>query len=93
LPYVPANHEVAIRLKKEHENIRELILNLDQESDKITFTQLCDLLNDHIRFEERQVFPFLEQTLSTEELNDIHKQLEQHPVCPGIWKDDFWAKK
>jgi hypothetical protein len=28
---MPANHELAVRLKKEHENIRELILNLDQE--------------------------------------------------------------
>jgi hemerythrin-like domain-containing protein len=92
LPYIPANHELAIRVKKEHENIRELILNLDREADEKTFIQLCDLLNNHIRFEERQVFLFLEQTLPVEKLNNIYLQLEQHPVC-GIWEDQFWVKK
>jgi hemerythrin-like domain-containing protein len=93
LPYMPANHELAIRLKKEHENIREFILNLDREADQATFVQLCDLLDDHIRFEERQVFSFLEQTLPADKLNDIYLQLEQHPVCAGIWEDEFWVKK
>jgi len=90
LPHMPSNHELALRLKKEHENIRELILNLDREADKTTFIQLCDLLNDHIRFEEKQVFSFLEKTLPPEELNNIYLQLEQHPVCAGIWEDKFW---
>lgn len=93
LLYIPAEHELAIRLKKEHEHIRELILSLDQEADNITFTHLADLLDSHIRFEERQLFPFLEQSLSSEELNNIYQQLEQHPVCPGIWEDEFWVKK
>jgi len=91
LPHMPANHELATRLRKEHENIRELILNLDQEADKTTFIQLCDLINDHIRFEERQVFPFLEETLPTEELSTIFLELEQHPLSCEEWKDEFWV--
>ncbi len=93
LPHMPANNELANRLQREHENIRELILNLDQEADKTTFIQLCDLINDHIRFEERQVFPFLEETLPTEELSNIFLELEQHPLSCEEWKDDFWVKK
>ena len=93
LPYMPTDHELAIRLKKEHDNIRELILNLDREADKTTFIQLCNLLNNHIRFEEREVFSFLEKTLPPAELNNIFLKLEQHPVCTGIWEDKFWLKK
>jgi hemerythrin-like domain-containing protein len=93
LPHMPLDHELANRLKKEHENIRELILNLDREADQTTFIQLCDLLDDHIRFEERQVFPFLEKKLPADELNNIYLQLEQHPVCAGTWEDPFWLKK
>lgn len=93
LPHMPANHELANRLKKEHENIRELILNLDHDADYTSFIQLCDLLDDHIRFEERQVFTFLEETLPPEELNNIFLELEQHPLGCEEWNDEFWIKK
>jgi len=93
LPYIPSDHEFAIRLQREHENIREFILNLDTEADTTTFLQLCDLLNDHIRFEERQLFPYLEQTVSTEDLKKIFELLEEHPVCATGWDDEFWLKK
>jgi len=92
LPYMPAGHELATRLQKEHENIRELILNLDADADQTTFVQLCDLLNDHIRFEERQLFSYLEQTVSVDDLKKIFEQLEEHPVCATGWNDDFWKK-
>jgi len=93
LPHMPVNNELAKRLKKEHEDIRELILNLDQEPEKTTFGELCNLVNDHIRFEERQLFPFLEKTLLPDELSDIFLELEQHPLSCVEWKDEFWVKK
>jgi len=92
LPYLPPNHAFTVRLQREHENIREFILNLDTEADKTTFLQLCDLLNDHIRFEERQLFLYLEQTVSADDLKKIFEQLEEHPVCATGWDDEFWKK-
>jgi hemerythrin-like domain-containing protein len=93
LPYMPADHPMAARLKKEHEYIRELILNLDKEADYPTFSRLCNLLNDHIRFEERELFGYLEKTLSAAQLDSIYKELEEHPLSCDEWKDEFWAKK
>jgi hemerythrin-like domain-containing protein len=93
LPYMPDNHPLAIRLKKEHESIRELILSLDKEADTATFSQLCNLVNDHIRFEERELFGYLEQNLIPEQLTSIFKELEEHPVSCEEWKDEFWVKK
>src|SRR5574338_83741 len=80
LPYLPPNHELARRLHKEHEQIREMILNLDQKADKTLFALLAKFLDDHIRFEERELFGYLEQILSKDQLDVISIQLEEHPV-------------
>jgi hemerythrin-like domain-containing protein len=94
LPYLPANDKMAIRLQEEHDHIRELILGLDDEADKRTLVILTDLLNAHIRFEERELFVHLEKMLSPEQLESIFTQLEKHPVhCEQEWNEEFWVKK
>lgn len=94
VPAMPAVHPLAVRMLEEHDHIRELILGLDNEADKRTLEILCNLLNSHIRFEERELFAYLEKTLTPEQLNAIYKQLEKHPVdCDAEWKDEFWVKK
>ncbi|ADY50704.1 hypothetical protein Pedsa_0118 [Pseudopedobacter saltans DSM 12145] len=49
---------------------------------KTIFQTLIDRVNQHIRLEEREVFPFLEKTLSKEELEKIGETLKNE-------KDDF----
>jgi hemerythrin-like domain-containing protein len=93
LPYMPADHPLALKLQDDHAYIRDLILSLDQDADKQSFRSLCDLLDSHIRFEEREVFSYLEQNLSENQLNTIHTQLETHPVTAEEWKDLFWNAK
>lgn len=94
IPYLTTGHLMTERLKEEHDYIRELILGLDDEADKHTLVILCDLLEKHIRFEERELFVYLEKTLSTKNLDEILRQLEKYPVvCKEEWKDEFWVKK
>jgi hemerythrin-like domain-containing protein len=94
LPYLPAGHPMAARLQEEHDQVRELILGLDEEVDKRTLIILCNLLNAHIRFEERELFGYMEGLLTPEQLEKIFIQLEKHPVhCEKEWKDEFWVKK
>ena len=49
------------------------------------------LLNQHIRFEERQLFPFFEQEVGLVKLQEVGKFLKQHhnPSCE-IWPNQFW---
>jgi hemerythrin-like domain-containing protein len=54
---------------------------------------LCDLINQHIRFEERELFVFLENQLTPQKLDEIFVQLEKHPLGSEEWKDEFWVKK
>lgn len=99
LPFMPAGHPMAIQLKKEHDYIRELILAIDREADRHDFIRLINLIETHIRFEERELFQYLEQHLSEKEMMEIFDQLEKHPVmCEDDpiaigWKDEFWLKK
>ncbi|HMU46496.1 MAG TPA: hemerythrin domain-containing protein [Chitinophagaceae bacterium] len=93
VPYMPQGHPMATRLKEEHDHIRELILGLDDEADKRTLILLTDLINNHIRFEERELFVYLEALLTKEKLDEIFVQLEKHPVSCDEWKDEFWVKK
>ncbi len=94
LPYMPAGHPMAAKLLEDHDHIRELILGLDDEADKRTLVILADLLNAHIRFEERELFAHLEKILTPEQLDKIFEQLEKHPVhFDQEWKEEFWVKK
>lgn len=94
LPYMPANHPMANKLLEDHDHIRELILDLDDAADKRSLVILSDLLNAHIRFEERELFGYLEESLTPEQLEEVFRQLEKHPVhCEQEWKEEFWVKK
>ena len=91
LPYMPEFHPMALQLKKDHAYIRDLILMIDKDADKYDFVTLANLVEKHIRFEERELFQYLEENLSTQQLTDIYEQLEKHPlICGTGWKDDFW---
>lgn len=94
IPYMPVDHHLALQLKREHEYIRELILSIDREPDKYDFISLANLLESHIRFEERELFNYLEELLTAQQLEEVFEKLEKHPVsCKEEWKDEFWVKK
>jgi hemerythrin-like domain-containing protein len=94
VPYMPAGHPMAVKMMEDHDHIRELILGLDDVADKRNLIILSDLLNHHIRFEERELFAYLEKELKPEQLDIIYKELEKHPVhCETEWKEEFWVKK
>ena len=80
------------QMMEEHEKIRKLINKI--ESDR-TNTQIIEefalLLNQHIRFEERQLFPLFEQEAGHEKLQEVGRFLKEHhnPSCE-VWPSQFW---
>jgi len=93
LPFMKPTHPTTTRFKEEHDQIRELILSLDKEADKRSLVLLVDLIESHIRFEERELFNFLEQSLTNEELDEIFTKLEKHKINCEVWADEFWVRK
>ncbi len=61
---------LVIRTLLEHQRIRSMAARLEAahatgDADRFLMRQLAELLERHIRFEERELFPYLEQTIST----------------------------
>lgn len=93
-PLLPADHEMRIRAYKEHESIVSQIQALasGKNINYVTLEQLEALLNSHIRFEERQLFPYIEQMPDKDSLvkaGDIIAALHEGITEP-VWDDEFW---
>jgi hemerythrin-like domain-containing protein len=85
--------EVLKHMLEDHRIFRRLIddINNEQNSDKKKIEAFAAKLNEHIRFEERQLFPAIENHLSQNSLEKIGRFLHQHHK-PGSkeWEPEFW---
>jgi iron-sulfur cluster repair protein YtfE (RIC family) len=57
--------------------------------------RLADELDEHIRFEERTLFPHLEQVLPAGHLDAIGEKLHGHDrhVFIDVYPDEFWLNQ
>jgi iron-sulfur cluster repair protein YtfE (RIC family) len=90
LRYIPSDNKLAIQLKEEHDNIRELIRSISHQPEKDAIGTLADAITSHIRFEERVLFGYLEENLSREQLDNIFNHLEKATTCSSEWTEEFW---
>jgi len=91
-PHLPADDQLIRKTIEEHKAIRELIPG-DQDLPLAKISLLARLMHDHIRYEERDLFPHIEKKLSPAELNDIASKLKQERSCSSEWEIEFWKDK
>jgi len=91
--FLPADNPFAQQMLKEHGQIRAVINSLDKEPGANSMQLLTELINKHIRFEERKLFVYVEQILSAEQLKEIYDDLPAEHSCDITWTDEFWIKK
>ena len=80
----------------QHQQIKNLISELPGAKDVEGILQkLAALVDDHVRYEERELFPHLESLLSYEQLESIGKQLKDDHTSEmkDEYTDEFWIKK
>jgi len=90
---IDKENELIKRMLNEHERFEELVNRVSIGNDKIRedLTEFSELLNDHIRFEERELFPYVEQSLTEDELEQIGINLEKtHQDLDKNWGPKFW---
>src|SRR5690606_9600719 len=87
-------HPLCIKATDEHRQLTDLLQTIQSNPDAseeiyITFS---NLLEKHIRFEERELFPFLEAELPSEMLAEIGEELNLLHSLPvkDNYKDEFW---
>ncbi|MCF1713087.1 hemerythrin domain-containing protein [Flavihumibacter sp. RY-1] len=87
----PEGNNYAEAILRDHELWRTAMTHLDQAN--VTHRLLGDLadqLEQHVRFEERIVFPSLETNLSAEQLNQLQLQDNQHSAICNTYPVKFW---
>ena len=90
---IDKENELIKRMLNEHERFEELVNRLSSGNDTVkeALTEFAELLNDHIRFEERELFPYVEQSLTKDELEQIGINLEKtHQDLDKNWGPKFW---
>lgn len=83
--------EFSIRVAKEHQDLEVLFNEILRNFSIQNLEAFANLLDNHIRFEERQWFPHLEENLTINQLLEIGKALaEVHSDKQDNFEDEFW---
>jgi hemerythrin-like domain-containing protein len=89
---LPANDVMIERMVDDHEAIKEKIIDLNKWPTDDGLTRLAQIINYHVRFEERQLFEHIERTATEEHLKTLVTDLEDNRQ-PAKWNDEFWLNK
>ncbi len=93
--FILKDDELIQKAVDDHRQIEHLIDTIKQEDANIdTYQSLATMVDNHIRYEERELFPYLENTLSQNQLMAIgEKLLELHASEKADnYEDHFWTK-
>lgn len=81
---------------KQHKQLENTVISFKDEQNlsEETIKNFADKLEQHIRFEEREVFPQLERKIPTDELIKIGEALnKEHSKFSDEWENAFWIYK
>lgn len=88
-PYL--EDEYTERIRSEHQQMNKLISKIKESKEDDLLSDFANLLELHIRFEERNWFPHLEEKLDNSTLNKIGIALDHnHTDKKEIYIDEFW---
>ncbi len=91
-PHLPEDNELLKQMIDEHHGIESMVHIHENIADEILLLNLAQAIDEHIRFEERQLFPYAEKAIPEKELNLIYDQLSKVPVQCKTWEREFWVK-
>lgn len=91
--HFPLTDPLFSKMMEDHTIIRGLVDTAKINPATDIISRLADTIYDHVRFEERTLFPYAEKELAGEQLQKIAFQLAKKPVCNTDWDDEFWTGK
>ncbi len=92
--FAPLKDEVVQKAIDDHLKIKssiEQLTGLGTENKEILLSNIAEMVDQHVRFEERVLFPYLEQKLSVKQLEEIGNQIKGDPLMDH-YEDNFWTK-
>jgi hemerythrin-like domain-containing protein len=89
-PLMPGNHPMIERMLEEHQEIEASIHINESIADEALIESLATLVNDHIRYEERELFGEAERLLGKEGLDKVFAALDKEAKSCGEFEQPFW---
>lgn len=93
LEEIAGSSEILETFFNQHRRLAELAQSLQktQINKRENIAEFIEMLEKHIRFEEREFYPFVEEHLSDEQLKKIGEYLHsQHRPACKTWEPEFW---
>ena len=85
------------KAREQHKELNWLIQKIirTDDSEKALLAAFADRLEDHIRFEERQLFPYIEKNADPDSFDHAGKIIaDLHGNHSTVsWEDEFWIKQ
>ncbi|MEP6951916.1 MAG: hypothetical protein ABI863_21685 [Ginsengibacter sp.] len=93
-----SDDQLVTKAIEQHKEINIQLDKLSDNSEEILKRHLAEfafMVDNHIRFEERELFPHMEIMLSHEQLEAVGKQLNDLHELPmkDNYEDEFWVKR
>lgn len=82
--------EKVAKAREDHSKIFQLAGVVESLPTNDNLKELADAVDDHVRYEERILFPHLEQVLTPAQLETVGKSLTEHQEVPDDFQDGFW---
>ncbi len=96
--FAPIRDQEVQRALDEHKIIRQTVQGLENHSAndlRKVLSELAGMVDEHVRYEERHLFPHLERILNIEQLEFISTEIQKHDPSSlqDEYEDQFWHIK
>ena len=95
--FAPVKDAAVQKALDEHAGIKKQVNELitSAKVNNADLLKLADAVESHVHYEERELFPHLENILTENQLQNIGRQLQQTQdvVSTDTFTDEFWIKK
>jgi hemerythrin-like domain-containing protein len=94
--FKPVEDDKVQKALNDHQAIKNQVtevLQLPNDISTEALLMLADMVDAHIRYEERALFPHLETVLTENQLELIGEQLDKQEIQKDNYQDEFWIKE
>lgn len=87
---LPNNHLMMRKMIDDHDAIRSIMKEMNVSVTEALLLDLANTVKDHVRFEERQLFNYIEEIATAAQLKMLGIELAEQISLEPQWTDEFW---
>lgn len=89
------DHPMMEKMLDDHDAIQAKIEELSQFPSATGFERLAQIMQYHVRYEERELFKYIEQIASPQQLHRIFESIKEakQSAAACTWDNEFWLTK